>query len=143
MAGIRVNGASCGRFDMRAASVDPAVTPDWLVVGFTLPLWPEGEGGETPDRTALFSEGCADVDPKTLLEAWARHTLNWISRWEQEGARPLHGEWRGLAHGVGEEVTQFGLTGTFLGVDEQFGMLLRDADTTHLIPLTRLLSEAT
>jgi len=30
-----------------------------------------------------------------------------------------------------------------LGVDEDFGMLLRDDTTTHLVPLTRLLETDT
>lgn len=140
---IRINGARCGGFTMAAATVDPDATPDWLVVGFTLPLWPASDNpGETPDDTALYAEGCADVEAPLLIEAWARHTLNWIGRWEDEGQKPVHAEWRGLAHAMGEEVTQSGHTGTFLGVDERFGMLLRDADTTHLIPLTNLLQES-
>jgi hypothetical protein len=40
---------------------------------------------------------------------------------------------------VGEPVTRGTLSGTFLGVDERFGMLLRDEETTHLIPLTDIL----
>ncbi|GIT91333.1 hypothetical protein JANAI62_17890 [Jannaschia pagri] len=137
--GLRINGASCGSLTMRASGGDPTQVPDWLVVALTLPLWPQGDGGETPDQTALYAEGCADVAPPTLLEAWARHTLNWITRWEADGARPLHAEWRGLAHGIGEETVRSGHTGTYLGVDDRFGMLLRDAETTHLIPLTTLL----
>ncbi len=140
--GIRVNGASCGRFAVQSATTDPDTTPDWLVVGWTLPLLPfDPETGTNPGETALFVEGCADVEPPALVEAWARHTLNWIARWEQEGNRALATEWRGLAHGIGEETTRGDLTGTFLGVDEDFGMLLRDADTTHLIPLTTLLED--
>ncbi|MEL6452783.1 MAG: DUF4444 domain-containing protein [Pseudomonadota bacterium] len=138
--GIRVNGARCGALHARASGTDPAVVPDWLVVGFTLPLVPPSDDmGLTPDDTALFAEGCAEVAPPTLLEAWARHTLNWLTRWEDEGTAPLHAEWRGLAHGIGEEVQNQSLTGTFLGIDEGFGMLLRDASTTHLIPLTSVL----
>jgi biotin-(acetyl-CoA carboxylase) ligase len=138
--GIRVNGASCGGFQVRSATHDPAAVPDWLVVGWTLALLPvDPETGTNPDKTALFVEGCADVDPPALVEAWARHTLNWIARWEQEGNRALATEWRGLAHGIGEDTVRGSLTGTFLGVDEAFGMLLRDATTTHLIPLTSLL----
>ena len=118
--------------------------PDWLVVGFSLPLVPASEDmGHTPDETALFAEGCAEVAPPTLLEAWARHTLNWLNRWEDEGTAPLHSEWRGLAHGVGENTEFQSLTGTFLGVDEEFGMLLRDDATTHLIPLTDVLETQT
>ena len=138
--GIRVNGARCGAFRVMASGTDPEAVPDWLVVGFTLPLVPPSDDmGLTPDETALFAEGCADVAPPTLLEAWARHSLNWLNRWEDDGAAPLHSEWRGLAHGVGEDVSHQSLTGTFLGVDEDFGMLLRDDTTTHLIPLTAVL----
>jgi len=138
--GILVNGASCGAFRVAASTDDATAQPDWLVVGFTLPLMPPRENmGEIPDQTVLYAEGCADVQPPRLVEAWARHTLHWISRWEDEGARPLHTEWRGLAHGVGEEASRDGRDGTFLGVDEDFGMLLRDsAGQTHLIPLTTL-----
>ena len=58
--------------------------------------------------------------------------------------RPLglvHAEWRALAHGIGEDVKDQSMEGTFLGVDEMFGMLLRDKDTTHLIPLTTILED--
>lgn len=142
--GIRVNGATCGRFRAMASDTDPAQVPDWLTVGFTLPLIPaHSETGETPDQTALYAEGCADVLPANLIEAWARHTLHWISRWEQDGPRPLHAEWRGLVHGIGEPVEHGPTPGTFMGVDENFGMLLRDdAGETHLIPLTTLLEDS-
>ena len=140
--GIRVNGAACGRLRALASDPAPDAVPDWLVVGFTLPLIPPGDRpGDTPDQTALFAEGCADVSPPALVEAWARHSLNWINRWEAEGPRVLHSEWRGIAHGLGEETGQDGRSGTFLGVDEGFGMLLRDDATTHLIPLTTLLED--
>lgn len=138
--GILVNGASCGAFRVIGPEVDPGEVPDWLVVGFTLPLLPgTPDMGTMPDRTALYAEGCSEVEPPLLVEAWARHTLNWITRWETDGPRMLHSEWRGLAHGVGEPGTQGGHEGTFLGVDESFGMLLRDDATTHLIPLTDIL----
>lgn len=141
--GIRVNGASCGRLSAVSSTADPKKVPDWLVVGFTLPLLPESDDpGHTPDLTCLYSEGCADVAPPMLLEAWARHTLNWVTKWEDQGTRVLHTDWRALVHGMGEETTQGALLGTFLGVDEDFGMLLRDdADTTHLVPLTTLLED--
>ena len=141
--GLRVNGAACGHMAVRASGTDPDAVPDWLVVGWSLALIPDAEGGHDPDRTALYAEGCADVGPGTLVEAWARHSLNWIARWEAEGVRPLAEEWRGLVHGIGETATRGGRTGTFLGVDEAFGMLLRDeAGATHLIPLATLLEDA-
>lgn len=140
---IRVNGARCGQLRVSASTDQPDEVPDWLVVGLDLPLIQTSEApGETPDLTALYDEGCADVDPTQLLESWARHTLVWINRWGDEGNAPLHGEWIGLAIGIGEDIDIYGKSGTFLGVDDRFGMLIRDADTTHLVPLSHLLKDA-
>ena len=143
--GIRVNGASCGSLAAMASTTDARAVPGWLVVGVRIPLIPDRDDmGEVPDRTVLYAEGCADVQPPHLVEAFARHTLNWITRWESDGAAALHAEWRGLAHGVCEVVEQSDMSGTFLGVDEDFGMLLRtDDNETHLIPLTTLLEDVT
>ncbi len=141
--GIFVNGAACGRFRCRASAADPAAVPGWLVIGFAMPLIPAGDRpGDRPDETSLFAEGCAAIDPQQILEAWARHSLNWINRWEEDGAAALHAEWRALARDLGEDVPQDGRTGTFLGIDEHFGMLLRDGAETRLIPLTTLLEPA-
>lgn len=140
---VFVNGARAGHITTFAATDDPTALPDWLIVSLTLRLTLDAdEPGLTPQDTALFEEGCVDVDPTLLIEAWARHTLNWIQRWEDDGPKALHAEWRGLVRDMGEEITQSGLTGTFVGTDETWGMLLRDADTTHLIPLTQLLKDA-
>lgn len=142
--GIRINGAACGRLRAMAGGDDPGAEPGWLVVGLELPLMQMGDTpGDRPDQTALYEEGCADVDAVGLLESWARHTLVWITRWEEDGPRALHAEWRGLAHDMGEAVTQNGMTGTFLGVDENFGMLLRDGAQTHFIPLSSVLESHT
>ena len=137
---LYLNGGRCGGLRIAAATDDASLVPNWLVVGFDLPLWPASEdSGDCPDDTALYAEGCADVSASDLLESWARHTLHWINRWEDDGPKSLHEDWRGLAHGLGEATHQNDLDGTFLGVDEDFGMLLRDDATTHLIPLTTLL----
>ena len=137
--GLRINGARCGSLRIAASTDDPAAPPDWLVVALELPLWPQGDGGETPDQTALYAEGCAEVTAPRLLESWTRHCLHWINRWDEGDLKALHAEWQGLAHGIGEDRQQADLNGTFLGVDADFGMLLRDDTTTHLIPLTTVL----
>jgi BirA family biotin operon repressor/biotin-[acetyl-CoA-carboxylase] ligase len=138
--GLRINGASCGRLRVAASTSDPNAEPEWLVVGLELPLWPESDTpGDTPDQTSLYAEGCADVNAVDLLESWVKHTLVGINTWHEDGVPSLHKDWRALAHGIGEDVEMNGVLGTFLGVDEQFGMLIRTNDTTHLIPLTQLL----
>lgn len=137
---VRINGARCGGLRMAASDSNPEAIPDWLVVGLTVPLWPESDDpGTTPDETTLYAEGCADVDPVRLLESWARHTLVWINRWGDDALSAIHAEWRGLAHGMGETLSVQAKTGTFVGVDEDFGMLLRVGETTELIALTTLL----
>lgn len=137
---IMVNGASCGRLQVAAATDDATAVPDWLVVGWQLTIYQTGESpGDNPDVTALYEEGCADVDPLHLLESWSRHTLVWINQWGDAGSAAIHREWMGLLQGVGDPVENAGFSGTFLGVDDQFGMLIRSADTTHLVPMSTLL----
>ncbi|MDG1470329.1 MAG: DUF4444 domain-containing protein [Ascidiaceihabitans sp.] len=138
--GVRINGATCAKLRVAAADAEPAAEPDWLIVGLELPLWPETDApGDTPDQTALYAEGCADVNAVDLLESWVKHTLVGINTWIEDGPAALHKDWRGLAHGVGEDIEMNGTSGIFLGVDENFGMLIRSSETTHLIPLTYLL----
>lgn len=139
---IRVNGAVAGSLKIAASTDDPEAEPDWLVVGLELALWPEAEEtGLTPDVTALFTEGCADVEAPRLLEAWTRHTLVWINRWVDDGPRPVHAEWSGLAHGLQKPVTHRAQSGTFIGTDENFGMILQSGDATTIIPLTEILTD--
>jgi biotin-(acetyl-CoA carboxylase) ligase len=138
--GLRINGASCGTLRVAASSSNPKAEPDWMVIGLELPLWPETDTpGDIPEQTALYAEGCADVNAMELLESWVKHTLVGINTWTEDGVKTLHKDWRGLSHGIGENITMNEISGTFLGVDEQFGMLIRAADTTHLVPLTYLL----
>lgn len=137
---IWVNGARCGRLRVAASTADGVAVPDWLVVAWDLALLRTGDApGDTPDVTALYDEGCADVAPVGLVESWSRHTLTWLNRWQDEGNAPLHAEWMGLLRGVGEQATRDGMSGVFLGTDERFGMLLRTSAGTQLLPLTTLL----
>ncbi|KUJ85789.1 hypothetical protein AVO45_02060 [Ruegeria marisrubri] len=137
---IYVNGAKCGQLRAAASTSEPEAIPDWLVVGWELALMQTGDApGITPDVTSLYDEGCAEVSPVQLVESWSRHMLTWLHRWEQEGNAPLHGEWMGLLRGVGEPAEQGGHKGVFLGTDERFGMLIRDDDKTHLVPMSALL----
>lgn len=138
---IYVNGGRAGRLRVAASGNDPSKEPDWLVVGLELDLLPQGEGetGEHPNDTCLMMEGCGDISPIRLLESWSRHTLVWLNDIETDGPRALHEQWRGLAKGMGDEVIIGGTSGTFVGVDAQFGLLLKVAGDTQLIPLSSIL----
>lgn len=140
--GIRVNGGCCGTFTVSSNTLAADEIPGWLVVGLDLTLIRLAEApGETPDVTSLYDEGCAEIDPAGLLEAYARHMLVWLNRWCDEGNRPLHAEWSGLVWGLNESASAGGKSGLFIGTDERFGMLLRDGETTHLVPLAAQVKE--
>lgn len=140
---VYVNGGRCGVLRI-AASGTPDVEPDWLVIDLTLSLWPESdETGLQPDQTALYAEGCAEIDAISLLEAWVRHTLVGINTWSDSGTAQIHREWQGLAHGLEGEVTAGNLTGTYVGLDDRLGLLLKIDETTTLIPLTTNLTRPT
>lgn len=129
---VRVNEAVCGALSVRASNDDPDSIPDWLVVGIQIPLWLATENpGETPDVTALYAEGCADLDAVQLLEGWSRHTLVWINRWSDEGAAPIHTEYSGLLY----------KTANIVGTDESFGALRTVDGATTLTPMTALLEK--
>jgi len=144
---IVINGGTSGQIRAAASTNDPTQTPDWLVVGIDLLLLPQssGDGGETPNQTSLFQEGCGDVSPLRLLESWSRHTLVWVNRLIEDGPAALHEEWRGLLPDMGNKITvdyeNRMLKGTFLGIDEKFGMLLRQDSGTRLIPLSSRLEQ--
>lgn len=138
---IYVNGGRCGKLRMAASGTNETEEPDWVVVALSLSLWPANdETGLTPDQTALYAEGCAEIDAVELLEAWVRHTLVGINTWSEGGTAQIHREWQGLAHELHGEVTVAGRTGTFIGLDDRLGMLLKIADETVLIPLTENLT---
>ena len=142
--GIRINGATCGRLRMAAADKRPDAPVDWLVVGLDLRLWPQsGDTGLTPDETALYAEGCADVTPVALLEAWVRHTLVGINIWLDSGAGSVHRDWSALAHDLDQAAAAQGQSGRVVGIDERLGLLLQQGEKTTLIPLTDLLEETT
>ncbi|MFP7673915.1 DUF4444 domain-containing protein [Marivita sp. S0852] len=137
---VRVNGATCGHVKAATDTVTPDAHPAWLVTGVELVFArPNMDGGDTPGETDLHSEGCGGFDPVQFLESWSRHLLNWVNRWEEDGIAPVHREWAGLAHGMGQDITCLGQTGHFLGLDEQLGLLLRNDDKTMLLPLTTIL----
>ena len=138
---IYVNGGRAGRLRVAASDNDPAKEPHWLVVGLEIDLLPQGDGetGDRPNDTCLMMEGCGDISPIRLLEAWSRHTLVWLNDVQNDGPRALHEQWRGLVKGMGKEITIGGTTGTFVGVDAEFGLLLKTNGETRMTPLSSIL----
>ncbi len=146
---FKVNGADCGSMRAAASTSEPAAVPDWLVIGIEIPYLrpPSGPGaddepGRRPDQTCLSEEGCIEVTPLMLLESWSRHTLVWINRWLDDGFQPLHAAWRERAWEMGEDLPDDSSGGgTFMGLDELGGMLVKTGTTTEIRPLTAMLED--
>ncbi len=147
---LRLNGAHVGGLRAICPRVPAGQMadwiPDWMVVAvdLTLRLPDRLEPGQTPNWTALDQEGCGEIESITLLEAWARHSLLWLNGLDEpQGRQSLYREWKGLVWNLGKEISLplqgESLTGTFLGVDENFGMILKTAMGPRLLPLTALL----
>ena len=144
--GIKVNGAWCGALQMEASTRDPAAVPEWLIVGVSLSIkWDANNAspGEAPDLTALSEEGCGHLSAVRLLESWSRHTLTWVNRWEDGELRAITDGWLNRAEGRGQTVAfeHNGVTqrGTFLGLDEGGGMILKTESGNDALPLLPML----
>lgn len=145
--GLRMNGGHLGGMRLYSSTSDPDSIPDWMIVSLelslTLPDKSALEPGETPDWTALDQEGGGEIDALDVLEGWSKHALVWLNELDSpNGLAALYREWKGLVWHLGQDtaVTLPGtrIGGRFLGVDENFGMLLKSGDETRLIPLTTL-----
>jgi biotin-(acetyl-CoA carboxylase) ligase len=141
---IEVNGAVAGGVRMAYAEPSsPQAIPDWMVLGIRLALrggWTEGEEpGRRPGRTTLADEGCGEVVTVDLLEAFGRHFLAWINRWQEDGPAPVQKAWLARATGLGRpvEVRVGGKTlgGTFSGLTEHGGMRLARGGVSQTIAL--------
>ncbi len=138
---IEMNGGVVGKIRLVIAETpNPTVVPDWLVIGFNLANaghWREG-GQDGQHITTLTEEGC-QIDLLDLLEAFSRHFLAWINRWQSDGVQPVQQAWMSRTLDVGKSVKiDLGgrlREGTFKGLNEQCGLELVDQGRHHVIPI--------
>lgn len=136
---IRLNGARAGRLRMAAETHDPAAEPEWLVIGATLDVAPRlAEAGREPDRTTLHDEGAGEITTPALIEAFAHHMMVWLHTFITDGLQTLHSAYAEKAYALGETI-DYPEPGTFLGLDERGGMILKTASDTRILPLTSMI----
>ena len=77
-------------------------------------------GGRRGTRSRRHGGG--DRVRQGLLEIFARHFLNWVNRWQDDGFDPIRTMWLRHAPGHGEKIElELGgerLSGTFGGIDD-------------------------
>ncbi len=140
--GFKVNGAKCGQLQYAASTKDPEAVPEWLVVGLDLPFVRPAdlEPGLQPDQTWLHEEGCIELNVPQVIESWSRHSLVWLNTFIDEGYVKIQDHWRAKCDSIGEEVT-YPESGTFVGTNEEGGMLLRKDGMTQIHVLTEEMSD--
>jgi biotin-(acetyl-CoA carboxylase) ligase len=115
---ILVNGAMAGGIRLAAPRGAAAeAVPDWMVAGLTLARTAatDDEPGRDPIRTSLSAEGCGDLTVIEILEAFARHFLFWINRWQEDGFAPLQAAWLERAAGYGAQNAALEIAGPWAG----------------------------
>jgi biotin-(acetyl-CoA carboxylase) ligase len=140
---IEVNGSVVGGVRFACAATETAeAVPDWLVIGFSVAVRGLPTAGAAPERfrrTTLADEGCGEVMTIDLLEAFGRHFLSWINRWQEAGVEPVQKAWLSRATGLGKRVEiRLGdqvRSGTFEGLTETGALRLVRAGVAHTIAL--------
>jgi Biotin-(acetyl-CoA carboxylase) ligase len=102
--------------------------PDWLVIGIAVQMTGSAEDdapGVELEYTNLAEEGCGEVAVPKLVEAFSRHMLLWLDRWQEEGIEPVR---RAVLHNLrdkqfniepnGDAWRQDGATKTWRGLRE-------------------------
>lgn len=122
-------------------AADGGAAAEWMTVHVMVVIGAlEGEGLHHGfPETSLRDEGCAEITPAMLLEAFARHFLVWVNRWQDDGFEPVRAMWLRHArfHGKTMSCTDDGadVTGVFEGIDDDGALLLRQDDVTRRIAL--------
>lgn len=86
---------------------DRADVPDWLVIGLEIQIMATVRDDNAPgmelEYTNLHEEGCGEVTVPQLIEAFSRHMLHWLDRWQEEGFEPVR---RGFLHNLQDKSLQ-------------------------------------
>ncbi|WP_417830573.1 biotin--[acetyl-CoA-carboxylase] ligase [Thalassospira sp.] len=132
---LMVNGRKISGILLESASNDGAAT-DYLVIGAGVNVAFFPEDAERP-ATSLAALG-APVSVDDLVSCYIERVAHWLPIWEQQGFAPIREAWLSRAYGIGNPViarlTSRELEGTFVGLDDDGSLILReDSNVEHRI----------
>jgi hypothetical protein len=140
---LQVNAACVGGIRIEAGPLvekgGMTDVPDWLVLGITVQM--TGSGDDMPGTdlayTNLHEEGCGAVTVPQLIEAFARHLLHWLDRWQEEGFEPVR---RAVLHDLDDKALGIEPNGDALldegGRRKTFSLRERLRSTSWQLPQT-------
>lgn len=103
---------------------------DFMILGLGVNLISHPDNARIP-ATDLLAETGETLAPETALEGFARHFMDWTSRWHEGGFAPIREAWLAHAAGLGGAVEvrlpNETLSGTFADLDANGALLLDTA----------------
>ncbi len=139
---IEANGADVATVGIEVPNGAAAGSvPGWLVVFAGANVAPLPTKGSKVDLsvTSLAEEGCHGVGPAELLEAFARHFLTWVNRWQDDGFEPVRAMWLRHAPAPGEtidiDVAGEPVAGKFSGIGDDGALVLASDGAVRRVDL--------
>lgn len=115
------------------SSSNPGSDIDYLVIGAGVNVAFFPDDSERP-ATSLAALG-ATVSVGDLVSAYLARVAHWLPVWEQQGFGPVRDAWLRRGYGLGQPVVarlaDRELEGTFVGLDEDGALVLRDGSSAE------------
>ncbi len=141
---ILMNEARLGFCSLQLSSNESNGVPDWMIISISVAIAPKTlktDPGFTADETTMWDEGCGEITRTELLEAVARHLVNWIHNWQEEGFKPVHDQWSGRLIEKQKFVPGLCDDAEFVSMDENGNALVKRGGKMELLHTLEALSK--
>ncbi len=131
---ILVNDCKIGGL-LLEAKAEAGKPVDYVIIGLGINL--KSHPKDTPYPASNFAAEGQIIPDDMFLEAFARHFMEWASRWVDDGFAPIRDNWKWRAKGIGKDITVRLGDKTLEGVFEDIGddgslVLSVDGNAQHI-----------
>lgn len=141
-----VNGALAGGVALYSENNDLDAVPDWMLARIRIDIMGaphDPNPGRRTDRTSLYEEGAGDASAPALLQAYCRHFMSWLDRWQRGGIDAVAPAWMERAGGREEDLSfpaeDRMVSGRVIGLTETGDLKLNIGDAPRILPLSGVL----
>ena len=126
--------------DGRVAGVWLSAGSDWLVLATSVNVTETANAENFRHTCVWFDGGNPEATVATLLEAYARHLVSWLARWDEEGFAPVLRHFRIRAEQIHADVALclpggIRVTGRADAIDESGSVLVATSDGTRSVTI--------
>ncbi|MDW3206222.1 MAG: biotin/lipoate--protein ligase family protein [Alphaproteobacteria bacterium] len=141
-----VNGALAGGVALFTEQQDLSAVPDWMLARIRIDIMGaphDPDPGRRVDRTSLYEEGAGEASAPALLQAYCRHFMSWLDRWQRGGMSAVATAWLDRAAGRESDQTfpaeDRPVSGRVTGLSESGDLTLKVGEDTCSLPLSGVL----